>query len=432
MTTYYIDTENGNNINNGTSAATPIADIDELNINPGDTVLFKRGTYIRGRLKNICGAEGKPITYGAYGDGEKPVFCGSSDVSNCAVWTEERKNIWVCTEIQDEACNFVFNHTDEFGTLKWSEKELSEQGDFYDNYFGCRTVGNMIGTDHKIYLYSEENPGKYYKQIECVTYGKRNLADTGHDMIFENLQFVNSGVHAIAGESQSRNIKIKNCVFRNIGGCVWDKKQKIRFGNGVEFWNTADNIEVSQCIFNNIYDSAVTHQGSQECEAANNLIFKDNIFIKCGMAAYEQRDVLPKYAEFTGNICLDAGDGFSKQGEIMPRKSEIWPQPMGHHIFLWRINKPTIDGKLIIKHNMFLNAPYGAAIYSIISASAEAQIQIESNTYYTENQELLNYFNKKTYHNFKEYGTEEKYAKYISRYEYNRAVEDINAVCGKS
>ena len=62
MTTYYIDTENGNNINNGTSAATPIADIDELNINPGDTVLFKRGTYIRGRLKNICGAEGKPIT----------------------------------------------------------------------------------------------------------------------------------------------------------------------------------------------------------------------------------------------------------------------------------------------------------------------------------------------------------------------------------
>ena len=150
------------------------------------------------------------------------------------------------------------------------------------------------------------------------------------------------------------------------------------------------------------------------------------------MAAYEQRDVLPKYAEFTGNICLDAGDGFSKQGEIMPRKSEIWPQPMGHHIFLWRINKPTIDGKLIIKHNMFLNAPHGAAIYSIISASAEAQIQIESNTYYTENQELLNYFNKKTYHNFKEYGTEEKYAKYISRYEYNRAVEDINAVCGKS
>lgn len=430
MTTYYIDTKNGSNINDGTSAMTPVTDIGKLNISPGDTVLFKRGTYIRGRLNNICGTEGKPITYGAYGDGEKPVFCGSSDVSNGTIWVEERKNIWICTAIQDEACNFVFNYTDEFGTLKWSEKELLEQGDFYDNYFGCRTVGKPVGADHKIYLYSEENPGEYYKQIECVTYGERNLADTGHDMIFENLQFVNSGVHAIAGEGKSRNIVIRNCIFKNIGGCVWDEKQKIRFGNGVEFWNVADNIEISQCVFNNIYDSAVTHQGGQECEAANNLIFRDNIFIKCGMAAYEQRDVLPKYAEFTGNICLDAGEGFSKQGEIMPRKSEIWPQPMGHHIFLWRISKPTIDGNLILTHNMFLNAPYGAAIYSIISTAAEAQIRIAGNTYYTENQELLNYFNQKTYHNFKEYGMEEQYAKSISGDEYNRICEEIDAIPG--
>ena len=54
------------------------------------------------------------------------------------------------------------------------------------------------------------------------------------------------------------------------------------------------------------------------------------------MAAYEQRDALPQNAVFSNNVCMDAGEGFSKQGEIMPRKSEIWPQPMGHHIFFWR------------------------------------------------------------------------------------------------
>lgn len=425
MSTYYIDTDGGKYTNDGKSAMTPVVSLDKIDIMPGDTVLFKRGTYIRGKLNNLCGKTGMPIYYGAYGEGEKPVFCGSRDVSSSLMWTEERKNVWVCTQIDDEAGNFVFNNAGEFGTLKWSKEELLEQGDFYDNYFGCRTHGINIGADHKIYLYSEKNPGEYYSHIECVTYGKRNLADTGHDMILENLNFINSGVHAISGESKSRNIIVRNCTFENIGGCVWDKKQKIRFGNGVEFWNGAENVEVSNCVFNNIYDSAVTHQGGNDCEPAYNLIFKNNIFIKCGMAAYEQRDVLPKFAEFTGNICIDAGEGFSKQGEIMPRKSEIWPQPMGHHVFLWRINKPTMGGKLIISDNKFLNAPYGAAIYSIISQAAEERIHISANMYYTENQELLNYLRTRVYRHFNEYSAAEKNACYLSNREYNRIKEEI-------
>lgn len=413
MSTYYIDTEKGKDTNNGESAMMPAVGLDKIDVKPGDTVLFKRGTYIRGKLNNASGREGAPITYGAYGKGEKPVFSGSQDVSSPLMWIEERKNVWICAQIADEVGNFVFDNADSFGTLKWSQEELSEQGDFYDNYFGYRTNGKIVGDDHKIYLYSEKNPGEYYKHIECVAYLERNLANTGHDMIFENLRFINSGVHAISGESKSRNIIVRNCTFENIGGCVWDKKNKIRFGNGVEFWNVAENIEITDCVFNNIYDSAVTHQGDNKCEPANNMVFKNNVFIKCGMAAYEQRDVLPKHAEFTGNICIDAGEGFSKQGEIMPRRSEIWPQPMGHHIFLWRINKPTIGGNLIISNNKFLNAPYGAAIYSIISQAAEKQIYISDNTYYTENDELLNYFWGKTYHKFEEYRKMEKLAQYI-------------------
>ena len=430
MSTYYIDTEKGKDTNNGTSAMAPAISLNRIDIKPGDTVLFKRGTCFRGKLNNACGMEGAPITYGAYGEGEKPIFSGSQDASSSAMWVEERKNIWVCTNIADEAGNFVFNNADKFGTLKWSQEELSEQGDFYDNYFGYRTAGKVIGTDHKIYLYSEKNPGEFYKHIECVTYGERNLANTGHDMIFENLKFVNSGVHAIAGESKSRNIIVRNCTFENIGGCVWEKKNKIRFGNGVEFWNIAENIEVSGCVFNNIYDSAVTHQGGNKCEPADKLIFKNNVFIKCGMAAYEQRDVLPKYAEFIENICIDAGEGFSKQGEIMPRRSEIWPQPMGHHIFLWRISKPTIGGKLIISNNKFLNAPYGAAIYSIIDQTAEKQIHISDNTYYTENDELLNYIGEKNYRKFEEYRAVEKLAQCICFAGY----KEIKEVCchGKS
>lgn len=85
------------------------------------------------------------------------------------------------------------------------------------------------------------------------------------------------------------------------------------------------------------------------------------------MAAYEQRDKLPLYAEFNNNICIDAREGFSKQGEVMPSYLEIWSQPMGHHAFLWRIQEQTDGGRLEMKNNILYNAPYGAAIYSIIS-----------------------------------------------------------------
>ena len=67
-------------------------------------------------------------------------------------------------------------------------------------------------------------------------------------------------------------------------------------------------------------------------------------------------------------------------GEDLPRNSEIWPLPMGHHIFLWRIDKPTEGGSLFIENNTFGSAPVGSAIYSLISDDAFKQIVIRGNT----------------------------------------------------
>ena len=65
----------------------------------------------------------------------------------------------------------------------------------------------------------------------------------------------------------------------------------------------------------------------------------------------------------------------------MPRQSEIWPQPMGHHIFLWRIKNPTENGGIKIENNVFGDAIYGKAIYSIIDKEAEKQLIIKDNEY---------------------------------------------------
>ena len=85
-------------------------------------------------------------------------------------------------------------------------------------------------------------------------------------MIISDLEFRNNGLHGIAGEEGGRNLCVENCRFTKIGGAVWDKKQKIRFGNAFECWNAAENVEVKHCVFDDIYDSAVTHQGGADCK----------------------------------------------------------------------------------------------------------------------------------------------------------------------
>ena len=403
MATYYIDACEGSNLNSGLSKSDALADDTAINVRPGDTVLYKRGSVFRGRMNNVSGEAGEEITYSAYGEGEAPVFCGSVSAADESIWTEYKKNIWSCTPpVNDEVTNIVFDDGKSYGAFCWSMDDLKNQGDFYDECLGFKINGKPIYENHKVYVYSHENPAKAYKSLELCLFADRIAANNGHDMIIENVKFLNCGVHVIAGEGASRNLLIRNCVFENIGGGVWDKDKKIRYGNCIEFWDVGENIEVTNCLFNNVYDSAVTHQGMEDCKCAENLNFHHNVFIKCGMAAYEQRDKLPVNSCFTDNICVDAGEGFSKLGEEMPRFSEIWPQPMGHHIFLWRIEDADDECSLRIKNNIFYNAPYGAAIYSIISQTAEDKTDIDSNVYYTENKELLMRWHGENYKSFDE------------------------------
>lgn len=123
------------------------------------------------------------------------------------------------------------------------------------------------------------------------------------------------------------------------------------------------------------------------------------------MAAFEYRDKLPVDSSFTDNTCLRAGCGFAMLGETLPRRSEIWPQPMGHHIFMWRIPEATDGGNLVIENNFFGYAPVGAAIYSIISREAEAQVRFDNNKY-TKNEVLLNRWGGVNYNDLEVYKAE--------------------------
>lgn len=381
MAVYYIDFLNGDDSLDGLSPSNAKKDHTLIDVKAGDSLLFKRGGILRGRLTLCEGTEDKPIYYGAYGEGEAPIICGSVSLSSPELWrATEREFVWEClASINGDVGNFLLNG-ESVATLRWSSEELCSEGDFFDSRFADGEQRHRRYSKQKVLFYSQKNPAEAYENIECISYSTRALGVLCSNIIIEDIAFKNIGVHALAG--QGKNIKIRRCSFENIGGCAWNNNLKIRFGNGIEFWNYAENVLIEECSFKNIYDSCVTHQGGgEELRPAKNFICRKNIFDTYGMAALELRDVVARGFFFEKNVCINAGCGFAMLGEKTPRSSEIWPQPMGHHVFLWRMEGATEGGCVQISENEFGRAPVGAAIYSIIAPEAEAQFKIEGNKY---------------------------------------------------
>lgn len=395
--TYYIDPANGDDRNDGLSPALPFKTYTKREFAGGDKILFKRGSIIRDMLYTRNGDKDAPITYGAYGDGDKPAFLGSVAVGDPNKWEEDRPLIWRYKgEFFSKVCNLVFNGGESCGNLRWQVGDLKNQGEWY--YTGNVTgdAGGGKGMDNSaLYLCSHINPGIAYRDIECVLWGQRKLVGGRENIIIENLCFKNSGVHGYQ-EFHAHDIIIRDCEFRYIGGAVWNSEKQIRFGNAIELWDGASNITVERCLFDNIYDSGVTHQGGETRNIPENLYFRNNRFSNCGMAAYECREP-SREVYFEGNICVNAGGGFSMQGLIPPRQSEIYPQPMGHHVFIWRIDPGTQPGYVYIRNNVFSEAPYGAAIYSIIDPADEQKFILDHNRYWQTTGDLLFRFGGQLY-----------------------------------
>lgn len=85
-TSFFVDGASGNDLNDGRTPAKAwrsIAKVNTITLRPGDKVLFKRGGKWRGQVVvKQSGVDGDPITFGAYGDGARPILDGSETVSN--------------------------------------------------------------------------------------------------------------------------------------------------------------------------------------------------------------------------------------------------------------------------------------------------------------------------------------------------------------
>ena len=86
---YYVNASSGSDSNNGTSTATPWQTVSKVNgsrFKPGDTILFNRGDTWREQLNvSFSGTAGRPIAFGAYGSGAKPLITAFDVIGHFAL-----------------------------------------------------------------------------------------------------------------------------------------------------------------------------------------------------------------------------------------------------------------------------------------------------------------------------------------------------------
>ncbi len=98
--TYYIAANGDDSTHSGLSPDSPwktIAQVNRTALQPGDSVLFRRGDVFEGELlPSQSGTAGASITYSSYGQGPRPLIRGSRVLTG---WTQFQGNIWVTDHV---------------------------------------------------------------------------------------------------------------------------------------------------------------------------------------------------------------------------------------------------------------------------------------------------------------------------------------------
>ncbi|MBQ9812613.1 MAG: hypothetical protein IJM54_04785 [Thermoguttaceae bacterium] len=252
---------------------------------------------------------------------------------------------------------------------RWTLEDLKAQDDFcYEKKEG------------RVWFYSKENPAKVYKTLEAATMRHVINHSNVHDVVFDGLDIRYGAAHGFGG-TNSRNMIIRNCDVCWIGGGdqygEGGTGRRVRFGNGIEFWSAAENNVVENCRLWEIYDAALTNQGSGE-NVERDIVYRNNLIWNCEYSfEYWNRDENSKTenVSFVDNVCLQAGYGW---GHVQR------PDKNGRCLMFYSNTAQTKN--FVVKGNVFANATE-SLVRSDIEWKPE-QPQLLENVYWQDNKDL--------------------------------------------
>ena len=190
------------------------------------------------------------------------------------------------------------------GFKKWTLEDVKNPGDFWYDV-----------ASRRVFLRHEGNPGEKYASIEAVL-RPHCCVCVGNDVVIENLALTHTGAHGISIQEGER-VVIRDCDFDWIGGGDLygggGAGKRVRYGNGVEFWDGSIDCLVERCRFSRVYDTATTTQGPGK-DVSRNLVIRDCVMYRCEQAFeiwFKNEETILEGCVFERNLCVDCGRDWS-------------------------------------------------------------------------------------------------------------------------
>ncbi len=406
---YYVS-ENGSDSNNGTSPTTPWKTLEKVNsktYHGTSVVLFERGSIFRGHLTLKSN-----VSYGAYGNGDKPKILGSAKNYATETWTRVAgKDIWYCaTPETTDIGNIIYDNGDAMGNKlksRYVDANYVYAGGVYP-YDDLDFWYNQ--TEQRVYVYSATgvSPAERFDSIEMAGSGHIVNGSGIKNVTVENLCIKYGGEHGIslkAGTSALSNIVIRNCEVGFIGGSV-QKDTETRYGNGIEIWKSCDGVTIENNWVYECYDAGITHQGTAS-PTQQNITIKDNLVEYCaysieywvrqsddgGYETYTAGGQM-KNISYTGNMLRFAGYGHFKPG-WRNGDGHFDPSTLNYHKdwdpYFWGSNATAIAhitswpydyncDNFVIENNI-MDTSYGSIFYGYNLNDGSLNAAFNGNTY---------------------------------------------------
>ncbi|RLC22679.1 MAG: hypothetical protein DRH21_08090, partial [Deltaproteobacteria bacterium] len=354
-TNYYIS-NSGNDNNSGKSNAEAWITLSKVNasmalFSAGDSILFKRGDIFRGTLEiKASGSSSKPIVFGAYGTGNKPIIKASKIITG---WTKNG-NIWTadCPDCPDKITNLFIDNkfmplgrypNDSYLTISAAEgktviidNNLNSPDGYWNDAEAVLKIHHYIIDAIPIYSHT----GTRLVLSENATYGIEegygyffqnhiNTLDLNGEWIFDKLHKIiqvystnniNNLLIEIAyndyciniGNYQYINIENLELTHSRIAALNEDKTRYISFNNNLISYSGGNAIELKNSNFSTFDNNLISH--SNNCsfysKLSNNLTFSNNTIKRnalrpgrgfsgnaqyVGMRIQEGKDILVEY-----------------------------------------------------------------------------------------------------------------------------------------
>ena len=356
--TYYVSADGISN--DGTDINNPMS-LNEANKKTyygNEKVLFKRGDTFYGVINfNVEATEEKMFYIGTYGEGEeKPIISGANILVNSNAWLYDEENLYKID---------LSNYSNFYGIGRtyWEPYNIGFLEDENGNIYGKRKKSKELLEDENdfycennyLYIKSIINPSQKFGRIKFVS--RNNLVRISSNTIITGLNIQDTGAHGIVKKgNELKNVYIYNCIIQNIGGSVQTASTFTRYGNGIEFWNQAENTLVEKCIIKNIYDGAYTVQGNTTLTGFQNNVCRNNIFINCTydieLFAYNKTDTSLK-AKMKNQLienCISINQGKGWGYTVRPDKKAP------SMLMIWEKNSIPRDADITLQNNKYINS----------------------------------------------------------------------------